>query len=85
MLQTWILIGITVAVSWLAFERPRLLDRLTLWPPAIDKYGQYDERFGHLYYKDKFSHYRLRVEYRFVGDQCPGGPAEEHRDRRPES
>ena len=21
-----------------------------------------------------FSHYILRVEYRFVGDQCPGGP-----------
>jgi hypothetical protein len=41
---------------------------------AYDKYGQYDERFGHIYYKDKFSHYRLRVEYRFVGEQCLGGP-----------
>ena len=30
--------------------------------------------FGHLFYKEPFSHYRLRVEYRFVGDQCPGGP-----------
>ncbi len=38
-------------------------------------YPQFDERFGHLYYDKPFSHYRLRVEYRFVGEQCPGGPA----------
>jgi hypothetical protein len=37
-------------------------------------YSKFDGQFGHLFYKDKFSHYRLRVEYRFVGDQCPGGP-----------
>jgi hypothetical protein len=41
---------------------------------AYDKYGKFDERFGHIFYKDKFSHYRLRVEYRFVGDQCTEGP-----------
>lgn len=41
---------------------------------AYDGYDKFDERFGHLFYKDKFSHYRLRVEYRFVGEQCPGGP-----------
>jgi hypothetical protein len=39
-----------------------------------DKYPQFDERFGHLFYKEPFSHYRLRVEYRFVGDQAKGGP-----------
>lgn len=39
-----------------------------------DEYDQFDEQFGHLFYKDTFSHYRLRVEYRFVGEQCPGGP-----------
>lgn len=41
---------------------------------GYEKYGQFDEKFGHIFYKDKFSHYRLRVEYRFVGEQCPGGP-----------
>jgi hypothetical protein len=41
---------------------------------GYDKYGKFDEKFGHIYYKDKYSHYRLRVEYRFVGDQCSGGP-----------
>lgn len=42
---------------------------------GYDKYGKFDSRFGHLFSKRKYSHYRLRVEYRFVGDQCPGGPA----------
>ena len=37
-------------------------------------YAQYGERFGHLFFKDSFSNYRFRVEYRFVGSQCPGGP-----------
>lgn len=42
---------------------------------AYDKYpGEFNETFGHLFYKDTFSHYRLRIEYRFVGEQCPGGP-----------
>src|ERR1044071_5505486 len=41
----------------------------------FDKYeGPYRGRFGHLFYKDQFSHYRLRVEYRFVGEQVQGGP-----------
>jgi hypothetical protein len=41
-----------------------------------DKYpgGAFGGKFGHLFYKDKFAHYRLRVEYRFVGEQCKGGP-----------
>jgi hypothetical protein len=37
-------------------------------------YDEFKERFGHLFFKDSFSNYRLRVEYRFVGEQCPGGP-----------
>lgn len=39
-----------------------------------DGYDQFNETFGHLFYKMPFSNYRFRVEYRFVGDQCPGGP-----------
>jgi hypothetical protein len=31
--------------------------------------------FGHIFYKDPFSRYKLRIEYRFVGDQVPGGPS----------
>jgi 3-keto-disaccharide hydrolase len=41
---------------------------------AYDGYTSFDEQFGHLFYKDPFSHYRLRVEYRFVGQQAPNAP-----------
>jgi len=42
---------------------------------AYDKYQQFDDRFGHLFYtKQKFSYYRIAAEYRFVGEQVPGGP-----------
>jgi hypothetical protein len=41
---------------------------------AYDKYTKFDEKFGHLFYKDSFSHYIIAVEYRFVGDQAPAGP-----------
>ena len=41
---------------------------------AYDRYEKFDGRFGHLFYEKPFSNYILRVEYRFVGEQCPGGP-----------
>ncbi len=41
---------------------------------VYDKYDKFDNRFGHLFYRGIFSNYRLRVEYRFVGKQVPGGP-----------
>lgn len=41
------LIALTVVVSWLAFDRPRLLDRLILWPPAIDRHKQFDRLVTH--------------------------------------
>ena len=42
------------------------------------RYAQTDTfkgNFGHLYYKQKFSHYKLRATYRFVGEQMTNGPA----------
>ncbi len=39
-----------------------------------DQYDAFDERFGHLFYKDSFSYYVIAVEYRFVGEQVAGGP-----------
>lgn len=41
---------------------------------SYDKYEKFDNKFGHIFYKDPFSNYRLRVEYRFVGKQVPRGP-----------
>ena len=37
----------TVLVSWRAFNSPRLLERLILWPPAIDRHKQYDRLVTH--------------------------------------
>ena len=39
-----------------------------------DKYGEFGARFGHLFYKQKLSHYVLALEYRFFGEQIAGGP-----------
>ncbi|MFC0677668.1 rhomboid family intramembrane serine protease [Lysobacter korlensis] len=44
---TFLLIGVTVLLSWRAFERPRLLERLILWPPAIDRKHQYERLVTH--------------------------------------
>jgi len=41
---------------------------------SYDQYDKFNSEFGHLFYKDSFSHYRLRAEYRFVGEQVAGGP-----------
>lgn len=41
---------------------------------SYDQYENFNGEFGHLFYKDTFSHYKLRVEYRFIGEQVPGGP-----------
>ena len=41
---------------------------------SFDKYTKFDGRFGHIFYEEPFSHYRLRLDYRFTGEQTPGGP-----------
>lgn len=41
------------------------------------QYSEWDSfrnEFGHLFYKEKFSHYRIKATYRFIGDQVAGGP-----------
>lgn len=39
-----------------------------------DGYKNFDEQYGHIFYKKPFSAYLIVVEYRFVGEQVPGGP-----------
>lgn len=39
-----------------------------------DGYDAFDDRFGHLFYREAFSHYIVAVEYRFVGAQAARGP-----------
>ncbi len=40
---------------------------------SYENWDVFKKEFGHLFYKDAFSHYRLRAEYRFVGQQVAGG------------
>jgi hypothetical protein len=41
---------------------------------SYDEYERFNGEFGHLFHNQTFSSYRLRVEYRIVGLQTPGGP-----------
>lgn len=47
------------------------------------RYEAYDslrDRFGHIFYNQEFSHYKLKVEYRIHGEQCPGAPGWAYRN-----
>lgn len=39
-----------------------------------DEWDAFNGEFGHIFYNIPFSHYRLRIEYRIVGEQVAGGP-----------
>lgn len=45
-----------------------------------DQYDKFDNHFGHIFYKHPFSHYKIRVEYRFVGEQASGGASWAYRN-----
>ena len=67
---TWLLIGLTVLVSWQAFEKPRLLDRLLLWPPAIDRSKQYDRLVTHGFVHADWQHLLFNmITLYFFGSQ----------------
>ncbi len=38
-----------------------------------DGYTDFDQQYGHIHYNTPYSAYLLRVEYRFTGEQAPGG------------
>ena len=46
-----------------------------LFKVSYDQYPEFGNKFGHIFYRTKFSHYIVAVEYRFVGEQAKGGPA----------
>lgn len=39
-----------------------------------DGYGDFNDQFGHLYYKTPFANYHLKLKYRFVGQLQKGAP-----------
>ena len=38
------------------------------------EYDSFNAQFGHIFYKEPFSYYKLKYEYRFFGDQMHDGP-----------
>jgi hypothetical protein len=38
-----------------------------------DKYTEFNNSFGHMYYNKPYSYYKLRYDYRFTGEQLKGG------------
>lgn len=41
---------------------------------SYDEYDSFNGEFGHIFYNNKLSDYKLRLEYRFTGEQAEGGP-----------
>ena len=44
---TIVIVAVTVLVSWRAFNDRALLERLILWPPAVERRRQYDRLLTH--------------------------------------
>lgn len=42
---------------------------------SYDNYDQFNGEFGHIFYKEKLYSYKLKLKYRFTGEQVPGGPS----------
>ncbi len=40
---------------------------------GYEKYDKFNDRFGHIFYRQKFSHSIIAAEYRFTGEQYAGG------------
>src|SRR5687767_8118291 len=40
-----------------------------------DQYGDFNDQFAHLYFKEPFSHYHLKLDYRFAGELQKGAPS----------
>jgi hypothetical protein len=40
-----------------------------------DQYGDFNDQFAHLYYKQPFSYFHLKLEYRFSGELQKGAPS----------
>ena len=40
---------------------------------AYDGYDNFNNSFGHMFYKTPFSNYKFKMQYRFTGEQIEGG------------
>ncbi len=47
---------------------------------VYDNYQTFDDAYAHIYYQEKLSNYRLKLEYRFTGKQTPAAKAGNNRN-----
>ncbi len=47
---------------------------------SYENYESFNGEFGHIFFKEKLSKYRLRLKYRFTGEQVPEGPGWAYRN-----
>jgi len=47
---------------------------------SYENYDNFDGKFAHIFYKNKYSNYIIRLEYRFIGEQVNGGPGWAYRN-----
>ncbi|MFT4888894.1 MAG: hypothetical protein ACJAY7_000318 [Pseudohongiellaceae bacterium] len=47
---------------------------------SYDNWPDFNNEFGHMFYDQSFSHYELRIEYRFIGEQVTNGPSWAYRN-----
>ena len=47
---------------------------------SYDQYDTFNEQFGHLFYNKRYSYYRIKLQYRFIGDQAKDGPGWAYRN-----
>ena len=40
---------------------------------VYDEYEDFDDKYGHMYYKTPYSYYKLKFDYRFLEEQTSGG------------
>jgi hypothetical protein len=40
---------------------------------SYDQYDDFATKYGHIFYEKPYSYYKIKTEYRFIGDQAPNG------------
>lgn len=47
---------------------------------SYENYKQFNGEFGHIFYNEKLYNYKLKLKYRFTGEQVAGGPSWAYRN-----
>ena len=58
---TIVIVAITVLVSWRAFNDRALMERMILWPPAVERRKQYDRLLGYGFVHADWMHLQFNM------------------------